>query len=140
VAIWLVRAGKDGQREEMALQKGLAIIGWEDLSNLSAVKKREELAELMRETYPDESPNALINWTGRVWAFRDRIQSNDLVVLPLKTRSAIAIGQVTGPYQYVTEGKDSYHAVLAHRPLKTRFYLRLSLRPAGRKSDCSSLR
>ncbi len=110
MAIWLVRAGKDGQREETALQKGLAIIGWEDLSDLSAVKKREDLAELMRETYPDESPNALINWTGQVWAFRDRIQLNDLVVLPLKTRSAIAIGQVTGPYQFASDGKDSYHA------------------------------
>ena len=97
MAIWLVRAGEHGEREDAALQKGLAIIGWEDLSDLSALKTREELAQLMKDTYPDESPKRLINWTAQVWAFRDRIQPGDLVVLPLKTRSAIAIGQVNGP-------------------------------------------
>jgi restriction system protein len=110
VAIWLVRAGEHGEREEEAIQKGLAIIGWENLSDLSAVKEREDLAQLMRDTYPDELPKRLINWTGQVWAFRDRIQLNDLVVLPLKTRSAIAIGQVTGPYQYTSDGEEGYHS------------------------------
>ncbi len=38
----------------------------------------------MKETYPDEAPNKLSNWTGQVWAFRDRIQTDDLVVLPLR--------------------------------------------------------
>jgi restriction system protein len=110
VAIWLVRAGEHGEHEEAAIQKGLAVIGWDDLPDLSKVKTREELARLMRETYPDESPKRLINWTGQVWAFRDRIQVNDMVVLPLKTRSAIAIGQVIGPYQYISDEKDGYHS------------------------------
>jgi restriction system protein len=114
MAIWLVRAGEHGEREEEAIQKGLAIIGWEDLPDLSKVTSREDLAELMKDSYPDEKPKRLINWTGQVWAFRDRIQPNDLVVLPLKTRAAIAIGQVTGPYQYRVEGEDQYHA----RPVK----------------------
>lgn len=109
MAIWLVRAGKHGEREEAALQKGLAIIGWDNLPDLSSLNTREELAQLMREMYPDESSKTLINWTGQVWAFRERIQPKDMIVLPLKKRSAIAIGQVTGPYQYRSDGQDGYH-------------------------------
>jgi restriction system protein len=109
MSIWLVRAGEHGEREEAALQKGLAIIGWEQLPDLTTVKTREALAQLIKDTYPDESSKRLINWTGQLWAFRDRIQLNDLVVLPLKTRSAIAIGRVTGPYRYEADGKDGFH-------------------------------
>lgn len=109
MAIWLVRAGEHGEREEAALQKGLAIIGWEELPDLTALKTREDLTQLIKDTYSNESSKRLINWTGQLWAFRDRIQLNDLVVLPLKTRSAIAIGRVTGPYRYEADGKDGFH-------------------------------
>lgn len=103
MAVWMVRAGRHGEDEETALDKHMAIIGWGELPDLSNVKTREQLFELMNETYPGESPNKLNNWTGQVWAFRERMQKDDLVVLPLKTRSAIAIGQVTGPYRYEEE-------------------------------------
>ena len=31
MALWLVRAGRHGERENMALENGLAFIGWEEL-------------------------------------------------------------------------------------------------------------
>ncbi|MDQ2900524.1 MAG: hypothetical protein M3Y07_12115 [Acidobacteriota bacterium] len=46
---------------------------------------------------------------GPAWAFRERIQKDDLVVLPLKRRSAIAIGRVTGGYTYLPGGTDDFH-------------------------------
>ncbi len=100
MAVWMARAGRHGEDEEAALEVGIAVIGWEELPDLSKVKTREQLAQLVKETYPGESPNKLNNWTGQVWAFRERMQKDDLVILPLKTRSAIAIGKVTGPYTY----------------------------------------
>jgi restriction system protein len=106
MAIWLVRAGRHGEQEDAALENGIVVIGWEELPDLSKVKTREELAHLMNDTYPNERPNTLTNWTGQIWAFRERIKANDLVVLPLKTRSAIAIGQVTGPYEYDPTGQQ----------------------------------
>jgi len=44
----------------------------------------------MKVSYPDEMPKRLTNWTGQVLAFRDRLQENDLVVLPLRKRAAIS--------------------------------------------------
>ena len=100
MAIWLVRAGKQGEREEDALSGSQAVIGWEEVGDMSAASTREELAEMVRETYPSDGQNTVTNWVGQLWAFRERIQVGDLIVLPLKRRSAIAIGRCTGPYEF----------------------------------------
>ena len=103
MAVWLVRAGGHGEREALALEKGLSVIGWEELPNLAGINTREELEELYRQTYPDASNNKVANHVGQVWAFKGRMQEGDLVVLPLKARAAIAIGRITGPYEYRSE-------------------------------------
>ncbi|ABW66635.1 conserved hypothetical protein [Desulfosudis oleivorans Hxd3] len=53
------------------------------------------------EVYPDMSPSAVNNHAAQAWAFSQRIDKGDLVVLPLKTRSLIAIGKIKGDYQYL---------------------------------------
>lgn len=108
MAIWLVRAGKHGEREEEALAQNLAIIGWEDLADLSTVDTRDELAEMVRSTYPAVGQNTATNWIGQLWAFRERIQLDDLIVLPLKRQSAIAIGRCAGAYRY-RQDTDAHH-------------------------------
>jgi hypothetical protein len=40
-AAWLVRGGEHGEREEMALARGLAIAGWEELGDISDCETRE---------------------------------------------------------------------------------------------------
>jgi len=100
MALWLVRAGKHGEDENTALEKGLAIIGWLEMPDVSGVKSFEEMKQKHFETYTEMSPKAAINNAAQLWAFTKRIQKNDLVVLPLKTRSLIAIGKVVGDYQY----------------------------------------
>jgi len=100
MAVWLVRAGSYGEREEFVLSKGVAAIGWEDLPDLSKISTREELDAFVRQTYPDEKPNTVTNWVGQLWTFLKRIHEKDLIILPLKKSAAIAIGEVTGPYHY----------------------------------------
>ncbi len=103
MAVWLVRAGRSGEREEFALEHGVAVIGWDELPDLSGVSSREEIEELLREAHPGDKPNRLRNWAAQIWTFVGRIQPGDLVVLPLKHRSAIAVGRVTGSYEYRPE-------------------------------------
>ncbi|MHB9058774.1 MAG: restriction endonuclease [Bacillota bacterium] len=100
MALWLVRAGRHGEREGVALEKGVAAIGWDELPDLAKVSSKEELEELYKTHYPDEKKTTISNRVGQVWAFRERIKTGDLVVLPLKTRAAIAIGQVSGGYEF----------------------------------------
>jgi restriction system protein len=100
MSVWLVRAGRNGEREDFALENSVAVIGWDELPDLAQVKSREKLAELIQQSYPDQRKMAVANYVGQVWAFRGRIEKGDLIVLPLKIRSMIAIGMCAGPYKY----------------------------------------
>jgi restriction system protein len=113
MAIWLVRAGKRGEQEQTALDNNLVTIHWNELSDLSGVKNREDLAKLYRNANPHETRSAAIGaGVGQVWAFRSDIQEGDLAIIPLRTRPALAIGEVTGPYAYRTDlGEEVRHTL-----------------------------
>ena len=105
MTVCLDRAGRHGEQEAQALEEGIAVIGWDELQDLSSCKSKEELLELLKETYSEQKVNTLYNWRGQLWSFFSRWQKGDLVVLPLKTRSAIAIGRVAGDYKYVPDNQ-----------------------------------
>lgn len=100
MTVWLVRAGSRGERETLALENDVAVIGWEELPDLSSVSSRDDLLALLQATYVDDKPKAIINWAGQIWPFLSIMQQGDLVTVPLKTRPVIAIGEVTGPYRH----------------------------------------
>ena len=100
MSLWLVRAGKYGQDEDFSINEKRSIIGWEDLPDLSGIQTRDELKALHQQHYPDMGKRTIINSAGQLWAFARRMEHGDLVVLPLKTRSTIALGKVGGDYEY----------------------------------------
>ena len=106
MAVWMVRAGRIGEREEFALENNVAVIGWDELPDLTPIQSKEQLKTLMLQTYSDAKPAMIWNYAGQVWAFKDSIQKGALVVLPLKTRSALAVGKVKGGYEYRAENPE----------------------------------
>jgi restriction system protein len=109
MAVWLVRAGRRGEREDLALQQRLALIGFDELPDLTDVDSVESVQDLLRQAHPDDSPNRLATWARQVWAFVGRIKEGDLIALPLKKQSAIAFGKVIGPYRYREDLPDGAH-------------------------------
>ncbi|MFI2810371.1 restriction endonuclease [Microbulbifer sp. JSM ZJ756] len=105
MAVWLVRAGGAGEREDFALENNCVVIGWLRLPDLSSVQDKETLKELLVANYPDAGAGKIRNWAGQIWSFCMRIDIGDLVVLPLKSRSSIAIGRVTGSYRRSPDGE-----------------------------------
>lgn len=100
LAAWLVRAGPNGEREQIALSEGLAVAGWDELPDLSEVKGNwENLRAMLARAYPNASANTLGNWAGQLWRFLE-MKDGDLVVLPLKLQPAFVMGRVAGPYKY----------------------------------------
>jgi len=100
MALWLIRAGRFGEDEDFALKNGYAVIGFQNVPDLSHAESREDIYKIVEEVLADASKNKIANVTGQLWAFRGRIETNDLVVLPLKTQSFVAIGTIGGPYAY----------------------------------------
>ena len=69
---WLIRAGKHGEREDLAMKNGVACMGWDQLPDLTQVSSRGEMAELIREALPEASKNKVAaHWSAyRMWTVR----------------------------------------------------------------------
>jgi restriction system protein len=100
VPVWLVRAGRFGAQEALALEKQLAVIGWYEMPNLNQGASKALMRDLCRQVYPDASEAKLNNFVGQLFGFVHGTMPGDLVVLPRKITSTIALGRVRGPYQY----------------------------------------
>lgn len=115
MSVWLVRAGRNGEREEESIQNNITAIGWVDLPDVSKIESRDELKSLMGRIYPDKKKMAVVNEAGQIWTFLKRMKEGDLVILPSKFSASIAIGEITGPYQY---RKDLSNITFHTRPVK----------------------
>lgn len=109
MTLWLVRSGKYGELERLALDRGLAIIGWNELDDLAKFKTREDLKGALQGTYLDESGKTLSNWESQLWPFAHTMAKGDPIVMPLKSKAAIAVGRVAGPYAHRTDLEDARH-------------------------------
>ena len=107
--VYIARAGRNGEDEDQALDKNLAIIGFHDVPSLEAAKDYEAIAQLVDTARPDAKPRARVNVSRQLSGFRLAMREGDFVVLPRKLTSQIAIGRVTGPYRYTKIGGESRH-------------------------------
>ena len=99
--VWLARAGRTGEDEAVALELGLAIIGYHDIADLTGVSDSSAVLERVREASPGATVNKNRNQAAQLNAFVLRMGKGDIVALPLKTRPGrIALGRVAGPYRY----------------------------------------
>ena len=98
--VYLIRAGRNGEDEDYALENNLAVIGFQDVPSLEGAEDYDAVVNLVKDTLPDEKPRAIGNRAGQLWAFSIGIQEGDIIVLPRKLTSQIAVGRVMGPYKY----------------------------------------
>lgn len=105
-AAWVVRSGKYGEREQWSIANGFAGTGWGEFPDLTSYDSRSGLLELVGKTLRNLKEGAVANYAGQLWALRSRVQSGDLMVLPLKTTKQVALGRVTGEYQYRSDEPD----------------------------------
>lgn len=103
--LWSVKGGRYGSYEQMMLDESLVLLRWDvpggDLfGDLRQFRTRDDLEAEYTRLYPDASPHRRGNHVGQLWAYTYEMQSGDWVVLRMRTRSAVAVGEVTGPYEY----------------------------------------
>lgn len=87
--VYVIRAGRHGEREAAALEANVATIGFDDIGNLTQFDTRDDVKAHFAERYPDKSSVALGNWAGQVWRFSREIH----------------MGRVSGPYHYFDDPK-----------------------------------
>ncbi|GGX48071.1 CBS domain-containing protein [Streptomyces noursei] len=96
---WTIRGGRQGEREGTALDYGLAIAGWKELGDLTSCDSIDDVGALLKEKYPDEAPGTLTSWKHQLWRFLT-MDVGDFVVMPRKFQQIVAVGELTGSYEY----------------------------------------
>jgi len=107
--VYLSRAGSSGEDETYALDHGVAIIGFTEYPSLAGAKDYESVIALVKTIQPDIKPRAAGNYAGQLWAFAIAMKEGDIVVLPRKLTSQVALGRVKGPYKYEKVGPSYRH-------------------------------
>jgi restriction system protein len=100
MTLWMVRGDKHGQQQDLALEQGFAYAKFKEVPDLSATNGREDILEICREIFLDATEAKLRNFAAQLFSFVHRIQENDMVIMPLRSKPQMAIGRITGPYQY----------------------------------------
>lgn len=111
--LWIVRAGKQGERELAAIAQGKLLPGFLEVGDLRKYKDREAIAAHLSEALPGAGVNKRRNFAAQLNQFAHTIQKGDLVVMPRKVTNGVAIGEIAG--DYVFDGNDPYRH---SRPVK----------------------
>src|SRR5688500_17477097 len=109
MALFLVRAGADGEHEEQFFSTHRIYLPWDEVkADLSFARTYDDIRRFMLCMYPDEPPHG--NWAGQVFAFAVSMQPGDWVIVPRARGDTMAVGQITGPYEYTSSGGPYRHS------------------------------
>jgi MoxR-like ATPase len=101
--VWLIRAGRSGEYESLALDRGVSVIGWSELGDIGTAG-RVEIKDAIRRVYGEERPQSLASQAGQIYRFIHDVRRGDLVVLPLHSpQGNVAVGRIVGPYMHRPE-------------------------------------
>ncbi len=110
MSLWMVRGGRHGEQESVAFEHGLACIGFSKVPDLTEADSREAVSKILRQVFPDAPGGRISNHMGQLYAFAHRMNEGDLIAMPLRGRPKVALGRVTGSYQYRTDLGPIHHA------------------------------
>src|SRR5579885_1681381 len=110
---WIVRSGVAGERDQWALDNGLAGGGFIEFSDLTHADSREKVRAIAEKSMVGQDKFKIANFTGQMWALRNTIKPGDVIVLPQKTGAkSVAFGICTGGYEYHGDQPESFRHVI----------------------------
>lgn len=110
MAIWLARAGSNGEYERKFLKDGRIYFTWGGLNrSLGDANDLSEIYQIFREVYPDNPEGRIQNWGRQGSQFTLRMSKGDWVVTPSKFNPVIHFGKVVGDYEFNAKAEDPYY-------------------------------
>lgn len=110
MALWLYRTGRYGEHEQKFLNDSRIYLTWDEIAthDLTKVKQASEIKTILRQANPDASEGKIANHTGQIFAFIAGMKPGDWIVMPLKSKSAIAIGEINNQFAYDAKAEPHY--------------------------------
>ncbi len=113
MAVWLFRAGSNGEYEQKFIDDKRIYLTWDDLDvDLKSFTEKTDLQSYLSSNFLGEYSKVgkLRNHAAQIWPMAHRMQKDDWIVLPSKMKSTIHIGKITGDYKYDSSlGSPYYH-------------------------------
>ena len=100
-SIWAIRAGKNGEVDELFLKHGQIVLSDPGLGDLSQLAPdRTTFYSAYRTLFPDAMETAVGGIGGKFFRFVHEIQIGDLVLYPSLKDRQVYIGKITGEYVF----------------------------------------
>ena len=98
MAVWVVRAGGQGEFELSAVSNNVVGIDFDLRQIITEFPNRDALRQHLQK---DSAANQL-------WRFAHGIEIGETVVLPFKQSPVVAVGRISGEYTYETDGQPPH--------------------------------
>jgi restriction system protein len=111
MALYLVRAGRDGQLEGSFINDKRIYLQWGGLfvdRDIAQIGDYEAIKQAARAEAPDEKPKTIINGAGQINAFVHSMAKNDWVVTPFRHKPTIAVGKIISDYIFDSSGVEGF--------------------------------
>src|SRR4051812_11989381 len=110
MALWLVRAGKYGEHEERFFSSDRVYLTWDGIESFDLRQEGtwEGIKQQVTKAYPQKGSRWHSHTTGQFWAFILGVTRGDWAAPPRKTKSAVAIGEERGKYEYAPPPRGIY--------------------------------
>ena len=107
MAVWVIRAGRMGENEEIALNDGVYSIGFGLEQSVADFSDRDSLRNFIQETQSLNSVNRAAAYASQLWRFAYELKMDEMIVLPRKRPKVIAVGKIAGDYVFDSSGSQA---------------------------------
>lgn len=107
--MWMVRAGEDGFLIDDFKKKNYVSIGWNELSDLSRTRDRDEIKELLFKKRSHDKKSQVAHAAGQISRFLFDFEKGDYVVTYDRTNRLYYIGEIQSEYEYNPKLSEYYH-------------------------------
>lgn len=98
--VWVVRCGESGEAEEVFRSESIVALNWAEVPSLAGCDSDEQIREMLEMAMPSAAEGTRKEARRQLRGFLFDVEVGDLAVVPWKTKRAIAIAEVSGPYHY----------------------------------------
>src|ERR1043166_6453109 len=110
MALWMLRAGRHGEYEDHFLTSSRIFLTWGDtfFGDARQLNARGDVAQALRDRWPNASEGKARNHAGQIWAFLHGMKADDLVVVPSKKKPELHFGVIQSDAQYDESADPNY--------------------------------
>ena len=105
MALWVCRAGRNGEYENYFLEKRLVAITWKNMdADLTKLQTKDDFKSTLSKIYPDDKKNTISNYAGQLYTFVHSMNIGDKVLLPSKINPGLFyVGTIQSDCKYTGE-------------------------------------